>query len=146
MTGYLVNFAVYTMAMIGAILLCFVIYKKTVIDSKFSKNVENNLEVENALNLSQRKTLYVIKAGDEKFLIAADAERTSFLAKLNAKDSDIDVTEPLNCTIDVEPVNLNPKQKRKNKAPIDYSEVMKSVGQNKKPMMREIIRKLNIPE
>ena len=144
MTGYLINFAVYTMAMIGAILLCFVIYKKTVIATKFSKTNENNLEVENALNLSQRKTLYVIKAGDEKFLIAADAERTSFLAKLNSQDSNIEISSPLNCTIDVEPVNLNPRQK--TNAPVDYSEVMKSVNKNKKPMMREIIKKLNIPE
>ena len=30
MTGYLINFAVYTMAMVGALLLCFVVYKKTV--------------------------------------------------------------------------------------------------------------------
>lgn len=145
MTGYLVNFAVYTMAMIGAILLCFVIYKKTVIDSKFSKTNENNLEVENVLNLSQRKTLYVIKAGEEKFLIAADAERTSFLAKLNSNDTgNIDVSEPLSCTVDVEPVNLNPR--KRHAQTVDYSEVMKSVNNNKKPMMREIIRKLNIPE
>ena len=145
MTGYLVNFAVYTMAMIGAILLCFVIYKKTVIDSKFSQTDKSNLEVENALNLSQRKTLYVIKAGEEKFLIAADAERTSFLAKLNSNYTDnIDISEPLSCTVDVEPVNLNPRTRQNT--PVDYSEVMKSVNKNKKPMMREIIRKLNIPE
>lgn len=146
MTGYLVHFAVYTLAMVGALLLCFVIYKRTVMDSKFTKNPQSNLEIENALNISPKKTLYVVKAGDEKFLIASDPECTTFLAKLDAGNAEIKNIEeqPLNCTIDVEPVNIKPKPARSHA--IDYGEVLRNGRTNKQPMMREIIKKLNIPE
>ena len=142
MTGYLINFAVYTMAMIGAILLCFVIYKKTVLDTKFSKTQANNLEIENALNISQRKTLYVVKAGEEKFLIAADPDCTTLLARLNEKNTEnIQQEESETRTIDVEPVRIP-----KYSTPVNYSGVLKRTNKNKQPMMREIIKKLNIPE
>ncbi len=142
MTGYLINFAVYTMAMIGAILLCFVIYKKTVLDTKFSKTQANNLEIENALNISQRKTLYVVKAGEEKFLIASDPDCTTLLARLNEKNTEnIQQEESETRTIDVEPVRIP-----KYSTPVNYSGVLKRTNKNKQPMMREIIKKLNIPE
>lgn len=142
MTGYLINFAVYTMAMIGAILLCFVIYKKTVLDTKFSKTQANNLEIENALNISQRKTLYVVKAGEEKFLIASDPDCTTLLARLNEKNTgNIQQEESETRTIDVEPVRIP-----KYSTPVNYSGVLKRTNKNKQPMMREIIKKLNIPE
>ncbi len=145
MTGYLVHFAVYTFAMIGALLVCFVIYKKTVIDSKFTKNPQSNLEIENALNISPKKTLYVVKAGEEKFLIASDPDCTTFLAKLNGENyTQKETPVPLNYTIDVEPVNINPKQVRNHA--IDYGEVLRNGTTNKQPMMRGIIKKLNIPE
>lgn len=139
MTGYLINFAVYTMAMIGALLLCFIIYKKTLITPKITKNT-NNLEVENTLNLSPRKTLYVIKAGDEKFLIAADAERTSFLARLDEPIEE----QPNMQEIVVEKITT-PKTRLEKVT--DYSEIMSSIEtKNKKPIMREIMRKLDIPQ
>ena len=40
-----------------------------------------------------RKQLYVIRAGKERFLIASDAERTTFLSKLNTENED---KSPLN--------------------------------------------------
>ena len=142
MTGYLINFAVYTMAMIGAILLCFVIYKKTVLETKFSKTQANNLEIENALNISQRKTLYVVKAGEEKFLIASDPDCTTLLARLNEKNTEnIQQEESETRTIDVEPVRIP-----KYSTPVNYSGDLKRTNKNKQPMMRKIIKKLNIPE
>ena len=41
------------------------------------------LEVEDCVSFGVRKQLYVVRAGQEKFLIASDSERTTFLAKLN---------------------------------------------------------------
>ena len=41
------------------------------------------LEIEESVSLGVRKQLHVVRAGDEKFLIASDAERTTFLSKLN---------------------------------------------------------------
>ncbi len=88
MNIYLVNFAVYTLAMIGFIALALFIYKKSVYSGNVSKNKEF-LQVENTLRLSAAKTVYVIKAGNEKFLIAGDAANTTMLAKLNDNNEHI---------------------------------------------------------
>ena len=125
MSTYLVHFLVYALAMVGMIGLCMFVFKKTMVNPKCAQK-DNGLSVENALNLSQRKTLYVVKAGEEKFLIAADAERTSFLAKLN------------------ENPNFEPTGQKTNVAPkaFDYSEVMASLNGGKKPVLREMMKKL----
>lgn len=130
MSTYLVHFLVYALAMVGMIGLCMFVFKKTMVNPKCAQK-DNGLSVENTLNLSQRKTLYVVKAGEEKFLIAADAERTSFLAKLN------------------ENPNFEPTGQKTNVAPkaFDYSEVMASLNGGKKPVLREMMKKLNdIPQ
>ena len=83
MTHYLLNFVVYTCAMVGMIFFALYVYKKfSVTQTKTSQS--NFLEVEDSLTIGIRKQLYVVRAGDEKFLIASDAERTTMLAKLNS--------------------------------------------------------------
>ncbi len=129
MSAYLVHFLVYALAMVGMIGLCMFVFKKTMINRQFSPK-DNGLSVENALNLSQRKTLYVVKAGDERFLIAADAERTSFLAKLNEKEG---------------LPSAGAQTPAKEPKAIDYSEVMATLNIGKKPVLREMVKKLNAP-
>ena len=82
--GYLTNFIVYTLAMAGVIMLAVLTLKITTTPSK--KGSSKFLQVQETLSLSPRKTLYVISAGDEKFLIAGDADRTSLISKLDCKD------------------------------------------------------------
>lgn len=84
MGTYMLNFTVYTTAMIGVIFLAIVVYKK------FSYNYQSQskfLNVEDCVSLAPRKTLYVIKAGEERFLVASDAERTSLISKLGSSDN-----------------------------------------------------------
>lgn len=81
MGGYLVNFSVYTMAMIGLIFFALMVYKKFAQGSISGKKSEF-LNVEETLSLSPRKTLYVVRAGGEKFLIAGDVDKTSLISKL----------------------------------------------------------------
>jgi len=83
MNGYLMHFVAYTFAMIGFITMAVFVYKKTMYSSPLSKN-KDFLAIENSLRLSATKTVYVIKAGKEKFLIAGDASNTTMLAKLNS--------------------------------------------------------------
>lgn len=40
------------------------------------------LSVETSLSIALRKTVHVIRAGNERFLISTDVDRTSFLTKL----------------------------------------------------------------
>ena len=85
MNGYLVNFAIYTLAMVGDLALAIYVYKKTAYSTANTPN-KDFLKVENTLRLSATKTVYVIKAGNEKFLIAGDAANTTMLAKLENND------------------------------------------------------------
>lgn len=80
MAGYLVNFSVYTLAMIGIIFGALFVFK-TLSGKCFSRN-SSILSVEDSMSLSQRKTLYIVKAENERFLIAADIDKTSLIAKL----------------------------------------------------------------
>ena len=82
MNSYLINFAIYTLAMIGFIVMALFVYKKSINIKSGSKNKEF-LQVENSLRLSATKTIYVIKAGNEKFLIAGDPASTTMLSKLD---------------------------------------------------------------
>ncbi len=82
MNSYIINFATYTFAMIGFIALILYVYKKSVYNTLNVKN-KNYLNVENILRLSPAKTIYIIKAGTERFLIAGDNSTTTMLAKLD---------------------------------------------------------------
>lgn len=82
MGGYVANFMVYTMAMIGLICFAVFVYKK-IMDGSLGKRRTNYIEIEDTLNINPRKTLHVVRAGNEKFLIAADIDRTTLISRLN---------------------------------------------------------------
>lgn len=83
MSGYLMSFILYTTAMIGVIFLALFVFK-TFSNKCFSKK-SSMLNIEDSMGLSPRKTLYVIKAENERYLIAADVDRTTLIAKLGPK-------------------------------------------------------------
>ncbi|HIS35820.1 TPA: FliO/MopB family protein [Candidatus Scatousia excrementigallinarum] len=82
MGGYLVNFAVYTMAMIGLIFFALMMYKKFAIGGDCSKK-SGFLGVEESISIAPRKNLYVVRAGNERFLIAGDVDKTTLISKLD---------------------------------------------------------------
>ena len=86
MGHYIVSFAVYTMAMIGLICFALFVYKKFASTAVATKR-KGLLKVEYVLGLSPRKTLYIVRAGKEKFLIACDLDRTTLISKLDMNDS-----------------------------------------------------------
>ena len=79
--NYLGHFIVYVLAKLSVIGLALFVYKKLNLTSFASKN-SKTLSVEESLNLSARKTLYIVNANGEKFLIAGDMERTTLISKL----------------------------------------------------------------
>ena len=92
MSGYLVNFMIYTLAMVGLIFLALFIYKKTAV-MPGGKSRSKFLGVEDVMSLTPRKNLYVVRAGNERFLIASDMERTTLISKLenNSQEENIPV-------------------------------------------------------
>jgi len=93
MGGYLVNFAIYIMAMLGLIFFALLIYQKVSSTGALGSKKSGFLGVEDTMTIGPRKTLYVVRAGSERFLIASDMDKTSLIARLNnnQKMSDIDV-------------------------------------------------------
>ncbi|MBQ3642412.1 flagellar biosynthetic protein FliO [bacterium] len=87
------HFVTYIFAMLGFILVALYIYKIAVSNPYNMKN-KNYMQVENMLRLSPAKSLYIIKTGNERFLIAADASTTTMLAKLDENNPPPEYTEP----------------------------------------------------
>ena len=87
--GYITNFIVYTLAMVGVIVLALIVFKNaTATGGKSSKL----LKVIDTLSLGQRKTLYIVSTGQEQFLIAGDINNTTLISKLDNSCSKISVS------------------------------------------------------
>ena len=127
--GYISNFIVYFLAMIGIIILALYVYKKFSISS-FSTRRNNSLKIEDTLSLSPRKTLFVIRDGNERFLIAADLERTTLISKLEDRE---EVHEEINHRMIRSNVDLTERGIR----------AQDNVAPTKRPIMKEIKNRLN---
>ena len=102
--GYIANFIVYTLAMVGVIVFALFVFKN--VTSASSGKASKNLKVIDSMSLGQRKMLYIVSAGKEKFLIAGDVDKTSLISKLELDEEDT-------CTIKRESLNdteINAKQ------------------------------------
>ncbi len=84
MTGYIINFGVYTMAMVGFIVIALLVYKKS---TEMGTGGKNSLKIDEKITLNARKSLYVVNAGGERFLIAGDIDNTSLIARLGEKET-----------------------------------------------------------
>jgi len=82
MGAYLINFIVYTAAMIGVIYAAVFVYKKSTEGFGGNKGAQL-LGVEEAMNISPRKTLYIVRAGAQRFLLAGDVDKTTLIAELD---------------------------------------------------------------
>lgn len=103
MGHYIINFSVYTMAMVGIIFFALFIYKKFSVNNVCLKK-KGSLSIESGLGLSPRKTLYVIKSGSERFLIAADLDRTTLISKLDSDYKTSDMEKELDA---IDEINLS---------------------------------------
>lgn len=137
MAGYLVSFSIYTMAMIGLIFLALFVFK-TFSNKCFSKK-SALLRVEDSMSLSPRKTLYVIKAEGERFLIAADVDKTVLISKLDGE-----------CSFETKEVREDKSSNLPNFDGVDSLKDFvslsdfKKVKTGKEPMMKGLARKLSL--
>ena len=80
MMTYITAFIFYTLAMIGILLLGFVIYKKTMMTTK--NEAKGMIKILDSMPIGNKKSLLVVKIKNERFLIASGMEHTTFLSKL----------------------------------------------------------------
>lgn len=85
--GYLSNFIVYTLAMVGVMLLALFVFKNATSCGKSGGT--KHMKVLDTLSLGPRKTLYIVSAGNEKFLIAGDVDKTTLISKLESCEENI---------------------------------------------------------
>ena len=70
--GYLANFIVYTLAMVGVIVVALLIFKNATSVGGFQKS--KYLKLVDTMSLGQRKMLYIVSTGAENFLVAGDSD------------------------------------------------------------------------
>ncbi len=88
MLSYLTAFIFYTLAMVGILLIAFVVYKKFNLPLK--QDNRGLITIVDSCPIGAKKTLLVVKIGNEKFLIASGLEHTTFLAKLDSNINQFD--------------------------------------------------------
>ena len=161
MTHYLINFSIYTMAMIGLIMFALFVYKKCT--GNIFSNKTSSLDIIDTMQLSPRKSLYIIKAENEKFLIASDVDRTSLIAKLDessasnifqSKTKKADTISESVSTDEIAYGQTIPFRSRKDKScklksfdgleSIEDFANSESSSVKKEPVMRGLARKLQI--
>ena len=81
MGHYLINFSIYTLAMVGLIFFALFLYKKCSVMGVCARK-NGYLKVVDMLSVSPRKAFYILQAGNEKFLVASDADRMNLISKL----------------------------------------------------------------
>lgn len=86
MIHYIISFTVYTLAMSGLIALALFVYKKVMTGNLTGKS-SKILSIEETMVINPRKTLMIVKAGEERFLIASDIDKTSLIAKLGQNEN-----------------------------------------------------------
>lgn len=96
--GYLANFMVYTLAMVGVIVVALLVFKNATSGGCGNKT-SKHLKVIDTMSLGPRKTLYIVSAGAEKFLIAGDVDKTTLISKL-------ETTSPIEAPVKTEAVKV----------------------------------------
>ena len=131
MGGYLVNFAVYTMAMIGLIFFALMLYKKFALGGDFGKK-SDFLSIEESLSVSPRKNLYVVRAGRERFLIAGDVDKTTLISKLDMPQEEDFMT------------SRAPRREFKhNSASVEDLPVISAFPKKENNVLHNMVRKIN---
>ncbi len=83
---YIISFTVYTLSMSGLIALALFVYKKVTNISTTNKKTKS-LTIEETMSIGPRKTLMIVKANNERFLIASDVDKTTLISKLNETEN-----------------------------------------------------------
>lgn len=130
MGGYLVNFAVYTMAMIGLIFFALMVYKKCTEYGGLTLSKNKSIEVEEAVSLAPRKTLYIVRVGQERFLLAGDADKTTLIAKLNNSETVQNILTQEIFTKTNKPTKINDSNKANNPVTIDNHSLIDDISEN----------------
>jgi len=149
MLTYITAFIFYTLAMVGILLLGFVVYKKAILPSK--QENKGIIKILDKTAISPKKSLLVVKVKNEKFLIAIDAERTTFLSKLadekpinkEQKEIKMPIQQNQNYVDDIQQQRLDKIQKQFKQLYNNQDEPKTDENITRKEMIRKLLKDLN---
>ena len=117
--GYITNFIVYTLAMVGVIVVALLVFKNAT--SVGGGKASKFLKIIDSISLGQRKNLYIVSTGKEQFLIAGDVNSTCLISKLEGlnelKNESLQDIKPLPVSFQ-DTLNSLPKQNYVDKSNI----------------------------
>ncbi len=90
--GYITNFIVYTLAMLGVIVVALIIFKNAT--SAGCGKSSKYLKIIDSISLGQRKNLFIVSTGKEQFLIAGDVNNTCLISKIENVNENITNLQP----------------------------------------------------
>lgn len=81
---YLGSFVLYTLGAVGLMYGAYWYARRSIVNAAPATPVEapNAMVLESSLSLEPQKTLYIVRVGEERFLISTTAEGLQFLSKL----------------------------------------------------------------
>lgn len=134
MMTYVTAFIFYTLAMIGILLIAFVVYKKSFMVNKGENR--GTIKILDSLPIGNKKMLLVVQIKDERFLIASGLEHTTFLSKLeNSKDTKTTFKEQMNLSEDND---FSLVEKIKKEPQIRFDDTQKTTAQDAQRQFREL--------
>ena len=143
--GYITNFIVYTLAMVGVIVVALLVFKNAT--SIGSGKASKFLKVIDSISLGQRKNLYIVSTGKEQFLIAGDVNNTCLISKLEGlneiKHDSLQDIKSMPVSFQ-DTLNSLPKQNYMDKSNIGIKSSLLREKNNKGPVMKnlaELMRK-----
>lgn len=137
MITYITAFIFYTLAMVGILLIGFVVYKKTFIMNKSES--KGTMKILDCIQIAPKKNLLIVKVKNEKFLIASGVEHTTFLAKLedeaNILKNIMSTTKEQNLksALKAEPAFVNPNPEIKQQESFEKQAFISKYAESEKP-------------
>lgn len=92
MTQFIMGFTVYTLGIIGLLVIGYVLAKYLINNAgRMPHKQRSFLKIEQAIGLEPRKSIYVLSAGKQKFLVATTPENVCLLSELDKDNHQINL-------------------------------------------------------
>lgn len=141
--GYMTNFIVYVMAMVGVIVVALLAFKFTTSGGNLARK-SKYLKLVDTMPLGQRKNLYIVSAGKEQFLIAGDVDKTTLISKLEGIEPETATSAIPQQKSFRETLNNLPKPDFMDKSNIGIRSSVLTKRQNGQSVMRSLVEKMSV--
>ena len=139
--GYITNFIVYTLAMVGVIVVALLVCKNAT--SFGGSKTSKFLKIIDSISIGQRKNLFIVSTGKEQFLVAGDVNTTCLISKIEPVSNNDSFSNILDYTkTSIETSNDNVTKTEPRFGYMDKSNIGVYSGLSNKKSSNSVIRNL----